>query len=217
MTLHAPSEGATVSRVSVPAFVCPIRSATVSWATGNDLFCIRGRLGKSLSIEDGDLVSFTFEQVGMTFRRQVKIIDDMSSDVLIHDLLGLELAESIGVNSAGTSVTLKGGGILRIPDQNMWAGMKMSLHRTGLSATLYVDGACRNNPHGPGGFGFHIIQNDTNEKLVLGSLYGGMNRSSNEMEYEALIEGLTWASRLDLTYLTMCGDSQLILKQVLGE
>lgn len=37
------------------------------------------------------------------------------------------------------------------------------------------------------------------------------------MEYEALLEGLTWATRLDLGFLEVCGDSTLVLKQISGE
>ena len=41
-----------------------------------------------------------------------------------------------------------------------------------------------------------------------------MNRTSNEMEYEGLLEGLIWATRLDLMKLTICGDSKLIIDQI---
>mmetsp|Transcript_47162 Transcript_47162/g.47595 ORF Transcript_47162/g.47595 Transcript_47162/m.47595 type:complete len:116 (-) Transcript_47162:448-795(-) len=44
-----------------------------------------------------------------------------------------------------------------------------------------------------------------------------MNRSNNEIEYEGLIDGLTWATRLDLETLDIYGDSKLIIKQVTGE
>ena len=37
------------------------------------------------------------------------------------------------------------------------------------------------------------------------------------MEYEGLIEGLIWATRLHLTHLTIVGDSELIIKQLTGE
>ena len=44
-----------------------------------------------------------------------------------------------------------------------------------------------------------------------------MERTSNEMEYEGLIEGVLWASRLHLSQLIIVGDSKLIIKQVTGE
>mmetsp|Transcript_41393 Transcript_41393/g.86884 ORF Transcript_41393/g.86884 Transcript_41393/m.86884 type:complete len:169 (-) Transcript_41393:6-512(-) len=98
----------------------------------------------------------------------------------------------------------------------MWAGMSAIQYKG--SAKLYFDGASRNNPHGPCGYGFHIETDDSNkEPLVQGSGYSGMKKSSNQMEYEGLIEGLVWATRLRLTRLTVAGDSQLIIKQLTGE
>ena len=114
-------------------------------------------------------------------------------------------------------ITLASGTVLRCPIQCMWAGLR-AIMRKG-SAQLYFDGASRNNPHGPCGYGFHIERTDDGSRdiLVQGSGYCGMNRSSNEMEYEGLIEGLIWATRLDLTHLTISGDSQLIIRQLTGE
>lgn len=59
------------------------------------------------------------------------------------------------------------------------------------SAKLYFDGASQNNPQ-------------------------GMDSASKELT-EGLIEGLVWATRLDLTNLTVVGDSELIIKQLTGE
>lgn len=47
------------------------------------------------------------------------------------------------------------------------------------------DGASRNNPHGPTGYGFRITSHPYADELVRGY----MNHGSNEMEYEALLEG----------------------------
>ena len=69
---------------------------------------------------------------------------------------------------------------------------------------LYFDGASRNNPHGSCGYGFHIETNDINEDTtVQDSGYCGMEKNSNMMEYEGPIEGLIWATRLDLKCLTV--------------
>ncbi|KAL7530207.1 hypothetical protein ACHAXR_003362 [Thalassiosira sp. AJA248-18] len=94
----------------------------------------------------------------------------------------------------------------------------MRLATTKGSAQLYFDGASRNNPQGPCGYGFHIGTDGANKSnLIQGSGYAGMKKSSNEMEYEGLIEGLIWATRLDLERLAIFGDSELIINQLTGE
>lgn len=124
MTLHSPKSGATVSRVSVPAFVCPMRSFTVSSSFGDDLPSIRSRLARSLSIEDGDLVCISFEQVGMTVPIEAKIRDGMDSDVVIHDLRSskLDLVRLLEFKEGGVTVTLNDGGLLHTPKQKHIGG-----------------------------------------------------------------------------------------------
>lgn len=110
------------------------------------------------------------------------------------------------------------GKLLKIEMQAMWAGMAVVKYRG--KACLHVDGASRNNPQGPTGYGFRITIGDKPNKgdeLVRGYGHGGMNRSNNEMEYIALLEGLIWAERLRLKQLVIHSDSELIVRQVTGE
>eukprot|EP00814_Leptocylindrus_danicus_P004565 CAMPEP_0116014582 /NCGR_PEP_ID=MMETSP0321-20121206/6349_1 /TAXON_ID=163516 /ORGANISM="Leptocylindrus danicus var. danicus, Strain B650" /LENGTH=262 /DNA_ID=CAMNT_0003484233 /DNA_START=383 /DNA_END=1171 /DNA_ORIENTATION=- len=191
-------------------------------ATGDDLVVIRPRIAQALNISDGDEVEFLFNEVGESFPLKVKISDQIRSDILIHDLLTLGIAKSLKMDNSGEHITLQSGRVILSKPQGMWAGMRIYQQKG--SARLYFDGASRNNPKGPCGYGFRIVKgesacsNDSDEDmLVEGSMYGGMDRSSNEMEYEGLIEGLIWATRLDLKKLVILGDSQLIIKQLTGE
>lgn len=226
VTLQAPSQDAMVNSWSLPAFVVSMRSASVMMGinidgpggAGGDLVIIRSRIADALGIQNGDEVDFFVNEIRETWRLRVRIRDDITSDILIHDLFTLKLAKSYdsGSYGSGEEVTLKSGTVLRNPSQEMWAGMKI-VEKKG-SAQLYFDGASRNNPHGPCGYGFHIGTDGANKcNLIQGSGYAGMERSSNEMEYEGLIEGLIWATRLDLKRLTIVGDSELIINQLTGE
>lgn len=219
VTLRGSSQDATVASWSLPAFIVPIKSVSVVMAMGDDdLVFIRRRVANALNIQDNDTVDFLINDISETWRLKVKVREDriLTSDILIHDLISLGLADSV---QSGTSaiVTLTSGTLLRIPEQEMWAGMRVIEKKGG--AILYFDGASRNNPHGPCGCGFHIVTDCTNNKLdlVQGSRFSGMDQSSNQMEYEGLIEGLVWALRLDLKRLSIVGDSELIIKQLTGE
>jgi len=224
VTLQAQSQDATVRNWSLPAFLVVVRSPSVMFGaggngggTGEDLVIIRSRIADALGIQNGDTVDFFVNEIGETWRLKVKIGDNICSDVLIHDLFDLGLATSFKMSSSGSTLTLTSGKVLPQPSQEMWAGAKI-IEIKG-SAKLYFDGASRNNPHGPCGYGSHIERTDdaSNDMLVQVSGYSGMEKSSNQMEYEGLLEGLVWATRLDLKSLTIVGDSQLIIKQLTGE
>lgn len=215
--LQAQSENATVRSWSLPAFLVATRSFSVMMATGDDLVIVRSRIAEALGVQSGDTVDFFVAEIGETWSLQIAVRDNIKSDVLIHDLLSLSLAKSVTTTGVGMTINLKSGTMLNCTNQEMWAGMK-AIEKKG-SAKLYFDGASRNNPHGPCGYGYHIERTDDGERdvLVQGSGYCGMERTSNEMEYEALIEGVLWASRLDLKQLVIAGDSELIIKQMNGE
>lgn len=210
----------SMNRWSLPAYVASMRSPSLSMSTGGDLVIIHPRIATALNIDDGDEVEFLFNEIGDTFLLKVTIRDGISSDVLIHDLMTLGIAKSVRMDRSGEHITFESGKVFSVPIQEMWAGMKI-LQRKG-SARLYFDGASRNNPKGPCGYGFCIAKGDEvvspdENDLVQGYVYGGMNRSNNEMEYEGLFEGLIWATRLDLKKLVILGDSELIIKQLTGE
>jgi ribonuclease HI len=206
---------ATVNSSTLPAYVAAMRSMSIMMATGEDLFVIKPRVAEPLGIRDGDNVKVELVEVGETVTLKVKIKDGITSDVLIHDLFSLEIGKSYQSSMNGDVVTLKSGRELRIPIQEMWAGIRI-INQKG-SATLHFDGASRNNPNGPAGYGFHIKRDDNGDELIRGYGYAGTNRTSNEMEYTGLLEGLVWATRLDLKKLTIKGDSELIIRQMKGE
>jgi ribonuclease HI len=109
--------------------------------------------------------------------------------------------------------------LLRLPMQEMWSGIRAASERRGC-ARLYFDGCSRDSPHGPCGYGFHIVRgmySARGDELIRGYGYAGMEKSHNEMEYYGLMEGLVWAIRLDLETLVIYGASELIIKQVKGE
>jgi len=57
---------------------------------------------------------------------------------------------------------------------------------------------------------------DGGKDLVRGYDYQALG-SSSEMEYKGLLEGLTWALRLDLKTLRIHGDSELVIRQCNNE
>ncbi|CAJ1964775.1 unnamed protein product [Cylindrotheca closterium] len=206
---------AVVQSWCLPAYAVTMRSPSIMMVTGEDLVLIRQRIADALAIQDGDVVDFDLVEWGETIRLPVKIRDNIASDVLIHDWFTLGLVKNFSADSSGETLTLHSGKIITLPRQEMFAGMKVS--KFSGTAKLCFDGASRNNPKGPTGYGFRItLVDEKQSELVRGYGYGGMNRTSNEMEYYGLIEGFVWASRLDLKDLIVCGDSELIINQMNG-
>ena len=216
------SQKAVVTSWCLPAYAVTLRSASVMAAAATsgaeeDAVLIRPRIADALAIPDGAIVELDLVEWGETFCLPIKINNSIPSDVLIHDWFALGLLEKFSGNSNGERLLLRSGKIITLPTQEMFAGMKMVCHRG--TAKLHFDGASRNNPQGPAGYGFRITLEDDDSKqseLIRGYGYGGMNRTSNEMEYCGLIEGLVWALRLDLEHLKVCGDSELIINQMKG-
>ncbi len=95
-------------------------------------------------------------------------------------------------------------------------------------AATASDGASWGNPKGRAGYAFRITVGEHEAglisslvqpfshgtELIRGYGYGGMDRTTNEMEYTGLLEGLIWALRLDPKHVNICGDSKLVLRQV---
>ena len=117
-------------------------------------------------------------------------------------------------SSGDELITPKGYRLLNLAEQDMFYGMK-AMKLKG-ECVVHFDGGCRNNPQGPAGYGFCITSQE-NEKLIDGYGYKSGRNTSNFMEYIGLIEGLTWAVRLDCEKIHLKGDSQLIIKQINGE
>lgn len=222
VTLLSPRpNAATVASWSLPAYAVSMRSPSIMMATGDDtLVIIRSRIAQPLNIQTGDTIEAVLNQTGDTIQLpKVTVRDTIASDILIHDFFSLGLIDGMKRNQNGELVHLVASDRdLCIRNQYLWAGLRIVPPRRG-SARLLFDGASRNNPRGPSGCGFCIERDDNNSKhkvLIKGWCYFGMNRSNNEMEYEGLIEGFIWASKLNLAKLTIEGDSELVINQLNG-
>jgi ribonuclease HI len=85
--------------------------------------------------------------------------------------------------------------------------------RGGGAATANIDGGARGNP-GPAGYGVHIARDDgaiVELKESLGTT------TNNVAEYRGLLAALAWAAQHGIERLHVRSDSQLLVKQMLGE
>ena len=82
-----------------------------------------------------------------------------------------------------------------------------------MKAVLYTDGASFNNP-GPSGLGIVLLVDG--EEVVAKAVDAGYG-TNNQAEYRAMIEGLKEALAYGVTDLLVRADSQLLIKQMLGE
>lgn len=80
---------------------------------------------------------------------------------------------------------------------------------------LQFDGGARGNPTGIAGAGMAIY--DGNEEVWCGWKFLGKDVTNNVAEYTSLIEGLRCAKDLGICRIRAEGDSELIVKQVLGQ
>jgi ribonuclease HI len=90
----------------------------------------------------------------------------------------------------------------------------MSKNDSNIEHTLMFDGGSRGNP-GICGSGFVLYKN--NEIIAEESSLVSDNNTNNFAEYMALILGLTKAKILNIKYLNVKGDSQLVINQVTGK
>lgn len=77
---------------------------------------------------------------------------------------------------------------------------------------VYVDGASRGNP-GPAGIG--VVLRFNSETVRFKKFVG--NRTNNEAEYLALLEGLKLAVKINAKKVRVFSDSELMVKQLRGE
>jgi ribonuclease HI len=80
--------------------------------------------------------------------------------------------------------------------------------------TIEFDGGSRGNP-GPAGIGIVLRAQDRTPLVTLGRFIG--RATNNVAEYRALITGLEKAQELGAKRIIVRGDSELIVKQMLGE
>jgi ribonuclease HI len=79
---------------------------------------------------------------------------------------------------------------------------------------LNFDGGSRGNP-GPAAYGFVLVDPDGNEAARVGQVLG--STTNNVAEYTGLLRGLEHALELGVREIEIRGDSELIVKQVLGQ
>ena len=80
--------------------------------------------------------------------------------------------------------------------------------------TLQFDGGSRGNP-GPAGIGVVISAEDGTSLVTLGRFIG--RATNNVAEYRALITAMEKAKELGARKIIIRGDSQLVIRQMLGE
>jgi ribonuclease HI len=81
-----------------------------------------------------------------------------------------------------------------------------------LSGRAWIDGAARGNP-GDAGFGVRFEIDGRVEEIT-----GFIGTATNNVaEYAALLAALTYARRLGVGQLLLLSDSQLLVRQMLGE
>ena len=85
---------------------------------------------------------------------------------------------------------------------------------SGKKLTVYADGGARGNP-GPAGAGAYL-ENETGEPVARVYKYLG-ETTNNVAEYSALIFGLKEAKRQGALEILVRMDSQLVVRQILGE
>ena len=81
------------------------------------------------------------------------------------------------------------------------------------SATANVDGGSRGNP-GPAGYGVHITRDDGTTVELKEAIGVATN---NIAEYHGLLAALRWAVDEGVRSLHVKADSELLIKQMLGE
>lgn len=80
--------------------------------------------------------------------------------------------------------------------------------------TVHFDGGSRGNP-GPAGVGVVLRAADGTALVTLGRFIG--HATNNVAEYRGLITALEEAKKLGARKILICGDSELIVKQMRGE
>jgi ribonuclease HI len=83
-----------------------------------------------------------------------------------------------------------------------------------VKATLFTDGGARGNP-GPAAYGYVIEDEDGNTIAAHGEAIGVA--TNNVAEYSALLAGLEKAAELGVTELDVVSDSELMVRQMLGQ
>jgi len=83
-----------------------------------------------------------------------------------------------------------------------------------VKAVLYTDGGARGNP-GPAAYGF-VLEAENGDLLAAEGVAIG-SATNNVAEYSGLVAGLTRALELEVSFLEVRSDSELMVKQMRGE
>jgi ribonuclease HI len=83
-----------------------------------------------------------------------------------------------------------------------------------VKATLFTDGGARGNP-GPAAYGY-VLEDEEGETLAAHGEAIGV-ATNNVAEYSALLAGLRRAAELGVTELDVVSDSELMVRQMLGQ
>jgi ribonuclease HI len=81
--------------------------------------------------------------------------------------------------------------------------------------SLYFDGCSKGNP-GRAGAGA-VLYNPAGGEVFAESVFAGHSATNNVAEYTGLILGLNEALKHGITELHVCGDSQLVIRQMQGK
>jgi len=176
------------------------------------------RIAKQLGVTNGDVLVVEIAAFQTALRLSVEIVSTTQADLTINGLIRQKnisrLITSIRESGGNYELTNSSGIKLTIPDQKLFSNAYVVNRRS--KAILFFSGGCRNNPHGPAGYGY-LITLDSGEELIAGYGFNSGKKSSNFLQFAGLIEGLIWALRLDLSDLEIRGDSKQIVKQAMGE
>ena len=84
-----------------------------------------------------------------------------------------------------------------------------------LRVIMHIDGGSRGNP-GPAGAGVVIADSADQQSIYEAGFFLG-KKTNNQAEYAGLLEGLVAAGRLGAAEVEVFSDSQLLVRQMLGE
>lgn len=216
--LFAKSKNASTKSYTLPALFMMMGSPTLERAVGsNDALVLDKRIADELSIKDGDTIDFELCELGQEISYPVKVLEHLSAgDFLMHAAFRIESLDiECSTDLEGTHLrSFVTGARITLPEQSVFSGMK-ALQVQG-TCTLNFDGGSRNNPKGPAGWGY-VIVDEAGEWLVKAYGHKSGEHTGNFMEYQGLLEGMIWANRLDPRHIKVRGDSELIMKQITGQ
>ena len=217
--IYANKNNASTRSFTIPAWFVLMKLPSVMMSTGDYPLVLHKRIADELGIQDEDTIQFELFEFGQEYSYPVKVLENINGDFLIHDAFAfpglLASNAQIMMDSQGTHIASPiTGAKFCLPNQDVFSGMKI-VKKQG-TCELYFDGGSRNNPRGPAGWGYVILDED-GEWLVKAYGFKAGSHSSNYMEYQGLLEGMIWANRLDPKTIEAHGDSELIINQVIGQ